>query len=261
MWVPPWAEADGAPTTGTGISIDDFARIELRAGKVLSAQAVPKAKKLLHLSVDLGEPQPRSIVAGIAEAYAPDQIVGRQVIVVANLAPATIRGIRSEGMILAAGEEAIVGLSALDRDVLDGHLGYFIRRVQVWVFQDFIRTLSAIDIRPAQYSVLVVIGANPGLSQSSLAQHLGIERARLVRMLDRLDRRGLTLRLPSDRDRRSHALHLTRDGQKLLKQAKAPAAQHEARLAEKLGPDNRKTVIDILRQFERKPAAKAHTPR
>ena len=79
--------------------------------------------------------------------------------------------------------------------------------------------------------------------------------------LDEIDTRGLTLRLPSDRDRRSHALHLTRDGQKLLKQAKALAAQHEARLAEKLGPDNRKTVIDILRQFERKPAAKAHTPR
>jgi methionyl-tRNA synthetase len=81
---------------------------------------VPKAKKLLHLSVDLGEAQPRSIVAGIAEAYAPDQLPGKQVIVVANLAPATIRGIRSEGMILAAGDEVIAGLSALDRDVPPG---------------------------------------------------------------------------------------------------------------------------------------------
>jgi methionyl-tRNA synthetase len=105
---------------GAAISIDDFGKVELRTGKVLSAQAVPKAKKLLHLSVDLGEAQPRSIVAGIAEAYTPEQIVGRQVIVVANLAPATIRGIRSEGMILAAGDEAILGLSALDRDVPPG---------------------------------------------------------------------------------------------------------------------------------------------
>jgi methionyl-tRNA synthetase len=109
------------PTPATNaVTIDDFGKIELRAGKVLTAQAVPKAKKLLHLSVDLGEAQPRSIVAGIAEAYTPEQMVGKQVIVVANLAPATIRGIRSEGMILAAGDEAIVGLSALDRDVPPG---------------------------------------------------------------------------------------------------------------------------------------------
>ncbi|MBA3502382.1 MAG: methionine--tRNA ligase [Deltaproteobacteria bacterium] len=102
------------------ITIDDFGRLQLRVGRVLTAQAVPKAKKLLHLSVDLGEAEPRSIVAGIADAYAPDTLVGKQVIVVANLAPATIRGIKSEGMILAAGDEAIVGLSALDRDVPPG---------------------------------------------------------------------------------------------------------------------------------------------
>jgi len=109
-----------APAAAAPISIEDFGRIELRAGKILSAAPVPKARKLLHLSVDLGEAQPRSIVAGIAEAYAPDQLVGKQVIVVANLAPATIRGIRSEGMLLAAGEETIAGLSALDHDVPPG---------------------------------------------------------------------------------------------------------------------------------------------
>jgi len=138
----------------------------------------------------------------------------------------------------------------LNRDVLDQHLGYFTRRFQVWVFQDFIRTLSEIGIRPAQYSVLVVIGANPGLSQADLGQLLGIERARLVRMLDRLDRRGLTRRLPSSVDRRSHALHLTRDGEKLLKQAKLLANQHEARLTEKLGAENRRVMLNILRQFQ-----------
>ncbi len=102
------------------IKIDDFAKIELRVGKVLSAAAVPKAKKLLHLSVDLGEPAPRSIVAGVAEAYAPDQLVGKQVIVVANLEPAVIRGVASQGMILAAGDAQILGLSALDHDVPPG---------------------------------------------------------------------------------------------------------------------------------------------
>src|ERR1700750_2250565 len=80
---------------------------------------------------------------------------------------------------------------SLDIGVLNDHLGYFIRRLQVWVFQDFIRTLTPVDIRPAQYSVLVVIAGNPGLSQSDLADLLDIERARLVRLLDKLEKRGL----------------------------------------------------------------------
>src|ERR1700681_4188731 len=81
------------------------------------------------------------------------------------------------------------GGQSLDIGVLNDHLGYFIRRLQVWVFQDFIRTLAPVDIRPAQYSVLVVIAGNPGLSQSDLAACLGIERARLVRLLDKLEKR------------------------------------------------------------------------
>ena len=138
-----------------------------------------------------------------------------------------------------------------DIGVLNEHLGYFIRRLQVWVFQDFIRTLAPVDIRPAQYSVLVVIAANPGLSQSDLADRLGIERARLVRVLDKLERRGLTQRLASPTDRRSHALRLTREGQKLLKRATQLAAVHEAKLIEKLGPEQRKSMLELLQHFDR----------
>jgi DNA-binding MarR family transcriptional regulator len=141
------------------------------------------------------------------------------------------------------------GRRDIDLDVLTGHLGYALRRAQVWVFQDFIRTLSVIDLRPAQYSVLVVIGANPGLSQAELANRLAIERARLVHMLDHLQRRGLTERLPSPTDRRTHALQLTREGQKLLKRAKALAARHEARLAEKMGADTRAHMLSLLQAF------------
>jgi DNA-binding MarR family transcriptional regulator len=143
------------------------------------------------------------------------------------------------------------GAAGIDLGVLPQHLGYLIRRFQVWVFQDFIRTLSSIDIRPAQYSVLVAIGANPGLSQSDLADTLGIERARLVRLLDRLEKRGLTRRLPSPRDRRSHALQLTAEGHKILKKAKALAAVHEARLSEKLGAEPRQAMLGFLREFAR----------
>jgi DNA-binding MarR family transcriptional regulator len=143
------------------------------------------------------------------------------------------------------------GRRPLDIGVLNKHLGYFIRRLQVWVFQDFIRTLAPIDIRPAQYSVLVVIAANPGLSQSDLADTLGIEPARLVRLLDKLEKRGLTRRLNSRTDRRSHALQLTPAGRKTLQRAKALAAVHEARLVERLGADERRSMIDVMRNFER----------
>jgi DNA-binding MarR family transcriptional regulator len=139
----------------------------------------------------------------------------------------------------------------LELGVLNEHLGYFLRRIQVWVFQDFLRKLSRVDIRPAQYSVLAVIEANPGLSQSDLADFLGIERARLVRMLDRIERRGFAKRRASPRDRRSHALYLTREGQKALKRIKTLAAQHEADLAERLGPENRRLMLEVLRDFMR----------
>ena len=102
------------------ISFDDFMKTELRVGKVVSAVAIAKAKKLLHLHVDVGEASPRSVVAGIAEAYAPADLIGKTVLVVTNLAPAVIRGVESHGMILAAGDDAILGLSGVDRDVPPG---------------------------------------------------------------------------------------------------------------------------------------------
>jgi DNA-binding MarR family transcriptional regulator len=139
---------------------------------------------------------------------------------------------------------------SVDLGALDTHLGYFLRRTQVWVFQDFIRTLAEVDIRPAQYSVLIVIGANRGLSQSDVASALGIERARLVRLLDRLEKRELVRRRPSPSDRRSHVLELTRQGQKTLQRAKALAAAHEARLAARLGTAHHKLMLEALRDFD-----------
>jgi DNA-binding MarR family transcriptional regulator len=138
----------------------------------------------------------------------------------------------------------------IELGVLKGHLGYFIRRLQVWVFQDFVRTLAPLRIRPAQYSVLVVIESNPGLSQADIAKRLGIERARLARLLDRLERRGFTRRLTAPNDRRSHALLLTLEGQKRMKQIKALAAEHEKHLMQKVGSAKWAMLIDILRDFD-----------
>ncbi len=102
------------------ISIDEFMKVDLRVAKVLEAEAVPKSKKLIKLKVDTGRDQ-RTIVAGIAEAYQPEQLVGRTIVVVANLQPAKLMGIESNGMVLAGspdGGKPI--LVAFDQDVPPG---------------------------------------------------------------------------------------------------------------------------------------------
>ena len=132
---------------------------------------------------------------------------------------------------------------------LENHLGYFLRRLQIWVFQDFIQTLRPMKVRPAQYSVLLVIEANPGLSQADLADTLGIERARLVRLLDGLEKRGLMRREASPVDRRSHALFLTEAGEKALGPVKALAAEHEANLTQRLGREKHDALLEALREL------------
>jgi DNA-binding MarR family transcriptional regulator len=109
---------------------------------------------------------------------------------------------------------------------LDGHLGYFLRRLQVAVFKDFIRTLAPMDVRPAQYSVMLLVEANPGRSQAAIGQALDIERARLARMLHVLEGRGWIERRASAGDGRSHSLFLTREGEKALVRIKSLTARH-----------------------------------
>ncbi|MBM3728546.1 MAG: methionine--tRNA ligase [Acidobacteria bacterium] len=102
---PPKADLPPPAPLEPPIAIDDFLKVDMRVGQVLSAEPVKGADKLLHLKIDIGEPQPRTIVAGIALAYKPEQVVGRKVAIVANLAPRKLRGIESQGMIIAASLE------------------------------------------------------------------------------------------------------------------------------------------------------------
>jgi methionyl-tRNA synthetase len=97
----PPESAPVVPSAGERISIDDFMKVELRVAKVLTAEKVEKSKKLLKLSVDVGTKH-RTLVAGIAEAYEPESLVGKTVVVVFNLKPAKLMGIESNGMVLAA---------------------------------------------------------------------------------------------------------------------------------------------------------------
>src|SRR5438309_11317755 len=103
---PPSTAAPSNPEPVAGavaskISIDEFMKVELRVAKVLAAERVPKSKRLLKLNVDVGTEQ-RTLVAGIADAYEPEALVGRTVVVVFNLQPATLMGVESNGMVLAA---------------------------------------------------------------------------------------------------------------------------------------------------------------
>ncbi|MBQ8840679.1 MAG: methionine--tRNA ligase [Clostridia bacterium] len=115
------AKADKAPQKPEGcaiISIDDFMGVELRTAQIIECEKVPKAKKLLKLKVDLGY-ETRQVVSGIAKFYEPDDLIGKKVIVVANLAPAKLCGIESQGMLLASGEETI-RVVFLDKDTPNG---------------------------------------------------------------------------------------------------------------------------------------------
>src|SRR5579862_3890291 len=101
---PPTPTPAASTQNGGKITIDDFAKVELRVGVVKVAERVPKADKLLRLEIDIGT-EVRQVVAGIAEAYAPETLVGRKVVIVANLAPRKLRGLESNGMIVAASIE------------------------------------------------------------------------------------------------------------------------------------------------------------
>jgi len=98
------APAPAPAAVDNRITIDDFMKVELRTAKVLEAEAVPKSKKLLKLKVDVGTEQ-RTVLAGIAEAYQPEQLVGKTIAIVFNLKPAKLMGIESNGMVLAASPE------------------------------------------------------------------------------------------------------------------------------------------------------------
>ncbi len=112
----PPAVAGSAPAK---IPLDDFAKVDLRVAEVLEAERVAKSKKLLKLTVKVGD-ETRTLVAGVAEHYEPATLIGRKVVIVANLQPATLMGVESDGMVLAASHEGHLSLVTLDKDLPSG---------------------------------------------------------------------------------------------------------------------------------------------
>ncbi|HEV8642470.1 MAG TPA: methionine--tRNA ligase [Methylomirabilota bacterium] len=114
----------GSPAAAAGsdapATMDEFARLDLRVAEVIGAEAVPKSRKLVKLTVSLGADEQRTIVAGIAEHYAPADLVGKKIVIVANLEPATLMGVASQGMLLAGSAGSRLAVLTLDRDLPPG---------------------------------------------------------------------------------------------------------------------------------------------
>jgi len=126
-------------------------------------------------------------------------------------------------------------------------LGYQFKRAQLRIFEDFIRCVAALQLTPAQFSVLVMLEKNPGRNQTEIATALGILRPNFVSMLDALESRELCERVRSPHDRRSHLVMLTDKGRSVLSRAKRlVATKHEARLNALLGEGDRATLLRIL---------------
>jgi DNA-binding MarR family transcriptional regulator len=132
---------------------------------------------------------------------------------------------------------------------LSTHLGYLVRRAQLWVFKEVTRKLAAFEIGPAQYSVLMVVNANPGINQLAVSSALAIERAGLGRLIDRMVAQDLLMRIPSVVDRRSYVLNLTPAGSQMLTRIKPLVREFEASFAERLKPAKYDDLVRIFSTF------------
>jgi DNA-binding MarR family transcriptional regulator len=143
--------------------------------------------------------------------------------------------------------DGIAGATPLKMGELSELLGYSLKRAQLKVFEDFLRCVAPLQLTPAQFSVLLLLDANPGRNQTEIANTLGILRPNFVAMLDALESRELCVRMRSANDRRSHVLSLTDKGRTTLARAKKlVATKHEARLIEVLGPSGHAGLLATL---------------
>ena len=137
----------------------------------------------------------------------------------------------------------------VDLGPLSGLLGYALRRAQLAVFQDFHRHFAEAGIRPAQFSVLVVLRHNPGLRATQVAAALGIKRTNFVPLFDGLAARGLAERRQVKGDRRDSALFLTPTGIGMVARLEQLAARHEAKFAARLGAEGRYQLMGLLHRL------------
>ncbi len=134
-------------------------------------------------------------------------------------------------------------------NALDKILGYSLRRAQFSTYGAFTEAMERFDIRPSQFTVLVLIRTNPGLTQSAICTELGIQKTNFVALLDKLEARGLTERRKTSGDRRSSALYLTTEGEVAVVAMQAAHDSMEKKLAERLGAKRTRALLDTLHEF------------
>lgn len=137
----------------------------------------------------------------------------------------------------------------VDGLVLEERLGYALRRAQLKVFKHFDEAMREHDIRPAQFSSLVVIEGYPGVTQSSLAQTLAIDPPRVVNLVNSLEERGLAMRVRCKRDRRSHGIFLTKQGEALVDRLKELSRQSDLAATQALSEIERRQLLMLLRKI------------
>ncbi len=137
----------------------------------------------------------------------------------------------------------------LDLGPLPDLVGYALRRAQLVVFADFYERFAAVDLRPGQFAVLLLLRHNPGVRPSRVADALGIKRANFAPLLAALQARNLVTRTADAADRRAHALHLTADGTTLLQRADQAQAAHETAWLQRLGPRDHAALMRILHRM------------
>jgi DNA-binding MarR family transcriptional regulator len=138
----------------------------------------------------------------------------------------------------------------LDLGLLEDSLGYALRMASFVATQRFHKVMRPYQLRPAQFSTLVLIGANPGVRQRDLCETLGIEKANFVGLLDILERRNLVERRAEPKDRRRYAVFLTREGQALLRRASQTHAAMEKSLRKQLSIGERKSLLGALASLQ-----------
>jgi DNA-binding MarR family transcriptional regulator len=136
---------------------------------------------------------------------------------------------------------------------LNGLVGYALRRAQLAIFADFNQTLASLKLRPTQLAVLMLIDQNPGTSQSSVSEALGIQKANFVAIIAELADRGLVRRRKSENDGRTYSLGLTARGRSLLEDAEKLQSVHEARVIAQIGTEGRVQLLSLLERVARLP--------
>ena len=143
------------------------------------------------------------------------------------------------------------GDDSLSYGVLPGLVGYHLRRAQVGLFRRFAHEVTAAEgVTPGVFGLMQVIGANPGLSQSRLADAMEVDRSAVVRVLDQMERRGLIERAAAEDDRRRYCLRLTGAGEAALRRMESAVAEHEERFLAPLSPRERATLVSLLMRLQ-----------